>query len=82
MDITVDPIEMQAVTSPSTITTTLYDLIAAMQSVVKPEEDELVVTAMIHLLRSGRIRFMRPSGKADATAHTTLIREGMEPWPS
>ena len=40
---------------PATITTTLYDLIAALQDVVHPGEDALVVATMVHLLCTGRI---------------------------
>ena len=40
---------------PAPITTTLYDLIAALQDVVPPGEDALVVATMVHLLCTGRI---------------------------
>ena len=59
-------------TTPATITTTLYDLIAALQEVVEPEEggplswtpsadavagnDGLVVPIVVSMLRTGRIR--------------------------
>jgi len=45
---------------PATITTTLYDLIAALQDVVQPDEnaDALVVATMVHLLRTGRITLL------------------------
>ena len=39
----------------ATITTTLYDLIAALQDVVPPGEDALVVATMVHLLCTGRM---------------------------
>ena len=42
-------------TQSQTITTTLYDLIAALQDVVQPGEDALVVATMVHLLCTGRI---------------------------
>jgi len=42
-------------TQSQTITTTLYDLIAALQDVVQPGEDALVVATMAHLLRTGRM---------------------------
>ena len=41
------------------ITTTLYDVIAALQSVVAPEDDALVVTIVADWLRSGRLRLPR-----------------------
>ena len=42
-------------THSQTITTTLYDLIAALQDVAQPGEDALVVATMVHLLCTGRI---------------------------
>jgi hypothetical protein len=43
-------------TAPAAITTTLYDLIAALQEVVEPGEDELVVATVVSMMRDGRIR--------------------------
>jgi hypothetical protein len=40
---------------PLRLTTTLYDLLAALQDVVGPDDDPLVVATMVHLLRSGRL---------------------------
>ena len=45
-------------TQSQTITTTLYDLIAALQDVVQPGEDALVVATMVHLLGTGRITLL------------------------
>ena len=42
-------------TTPARLTTTLYDLMAALQDVVGPEDDTQVVATMVHLLRSGRL---------------------------
>ena len=42
----------------ATITTTLYDLIAAIHKVVAPEEDALAVATAVHVLHSGRARFV------------------------
>ena len=42
--------------APSRVTTTLYDVIAALQTVVEPEEDALVVAIVANWLRSGRLR--------------------------
>jgi hypothetical protein len=39
------------------VTTTLYDVVAALQSVVEPEEDVVVVAIVAAWLRSGRLRF-------------------------
>jgi len=41
--------------APARITTTLYDLIAAIQTMVRPEHEDLVVATMVHLLRTGQI---------------------------
>src|SRR5262252_436370 len=43
---------------PATITTTLYGLIEALQDVVQPGEDALVVATMVHLLCTGRITLL------------------------
>jgi hypothetical protein len=46
--------------TPSTTTlTSLYELIAAMQRAVGPDNDTLVVAIVMELLRSGRITFLR-----------------------
>ena len=37
---------------PARITTTLYELIEAIQEVVDPQDDALVVATMVHLLTS------------------------------
>lgn len=41
---------------PARVTTTLYDVMAALQSVVEPEEDDVVVAIVADWLRSGRLR--------------------------
>jgi hypothetical protein len=40
---------------PSRLSLTLYDLIAAIQDVVGPEDDGLVVATVSHLLGAGRL---------------------------
>jgi hypothetical protein len=40
--------------TPATLTTTLYDLIAAVQDVVGADNTTLVVATVQHMLRSGR----------------------------
>ena len=45
------------VVAPTRVTTTLYDVIAALQTVVEPEADDLVVALVAAWLRSGRLRF-------------------------
>jgi len=42
---------------PARLSTTLYDLIAALHAVVAPDEDALVIATVVHLLRSGRITY-------------------------
>lgn len=42
----------------STIRTTLYDLIEAINTEVGPEEEHLVVATLAHLLGSGRLTFL------------------------
>lgn len=44
---------------PTLVTTSLYDLMAAMQESVSPEEDGQVVATIMHLFRSGRLHFVR-----------------------
>ena len=43
---------------PARLTTTLYALLAALQDVVGPDNDLLVVATVVHLLRSGRLTFL------------------------
>ena len=45
-------------TGLSCVTTTLYDLIAAMHNVVESNNDTVVVATIDHLLRAGRIAFL------------------------
>ena len=42
--------------TPTRVTTTLYNVMAALQSVVEPEEDAVVVAIVAAWLRSGRLR--------------------------
>ena len=51
---TVEPSGGKDVT-PASITTTLYDLIAAMQAFVDLDEESLVVAAVASMLRTGRL---------------------------
>ena len=51
----------QRVATPSRRTTTLYDLMAALQDVVGPDDDVLVVATVVHLLRSGRLTVLGPA---------------------
>ena len=40
------------------IVTTLYDLIASLNAQVTPSEDELVITAMKHIMNTRRLTFL------------------------
>jgi hypothetical protein len=56
---------------PSIIHTTLYDLMSALQDAAEPGDEELVVTSVMHLLRSGRLTFLRAvDGLEDTYAAT------------
>ena len=48
--------ERRTAVAPTRVTTTLYDVMAALQSVVEPEEDDVVVAIVAVWLRSGRLR--------------------------
>jgi hypothetical protein len=41
----------------SCLTTTFYDLITAIQAEMDAEDDALVVATVVHLVRSGRLRW-------------------------
>jgi hypothetical protein len=45
--------------SSAVLQTTLYDLMYAMQDAVEPGDEDLVVTAVLHLCRTGRLNFLR-----------------------
>ena len=49
----VDPWEVASADTARTTTTTLYDLVAAVQNAVGPRDGALVVPTLLHLLRSG-----------------------------
>ena len=46
----------------TTITTNLYELIEAVQNQVGPENDELVIATVMHILRSRRATFLYNMG--------------------
>ena len=52
------PVECTTQTSTA-LTTTLYDLTAALQDAAGPDEDTLVVAAVMHLMRSRRLTWRR-----------------------
>ena len=47
-----------ASSDPVSITTTLYDLVAALNAEVNPEDDALVTAAAVHLINANRTRFI------------------------
>ncbi len=49
----------------ATITTTLGELIGAINEEIEPEEDRLVAQVVLHLLESGRIKFLNPKGELE-----------------
>ena len=46
----------------NTVTTNLYKLIETVQNYIGPEDDELVVATVMHLLRAGRATFLYDMG--------------------
>jgi hypothetical protein len=58
-DTSVETGTIAAADTSATLTTTLYDLIAAVQDVVGPQNEALVVATVQHLLRSGRATWGR-----------------------
>jgi hypothetical protein len=49
---------VQTAAERSVCLTTLYDVIAALQTVVKPVEGDLAVALGVHWLRSGSLTFL------------------------
>lgn len=52
------PTPPQTLPPSAVIQTTLYDLIAAISAEVGPDEEEVVLATVVHLLNSGRARFV------------------------
>jgi hypothetical protein len=50
--------EHSTAVAPTRVTTTLYDVMAALHAVVEPEDDALVVAIVAAWLRSGRLRML------------------------
>ncbi len=53
--VTTDEIMVQR---PARLTTTLYELLTAIQDVVGPADDALVVATVQHLVQSGRLTWL------------------------
>jgi hypothetical protein len=54
-------------TGMATVTTTLYDLIAAIRAVVGREEDPMIVATAVHMLQSCRAAFVGDNGPGRRT---------------
>ena len=53
---------LSTVQKSRTITTSLYELLEAVQTTIGPENDELVVATVMYVLRSGRATFLNSMG--------------------
>ena len=51
------PAQVPAYAEPTTIETTLYELVEAISTEVEPGEDDLIIATVVHLLNSGRVKF-------------------------
>lgn len=47
----------------ATVTTTLGELISAINEEVEPQEDRLRAEIVLHLLETGRVRFLNAMGR-------------------
>jgi hypothetical protein len=45
-------------TVPARLTTTLYDVMATLQTVVEPDEDKLVIAVVVYWVRTGCLTFV------------------------
>jgi hypothetical protein len=55
------------------LVTTLYDLIAALHESIEPGEEDLVTTAVVHLLNAGHVKFLdRPLRGVESKPHVAL----------
>ena len=63
---------IQEEATPSCLTTTLYDLIAAIQDGLSPDDDALVVATVVHLLRSGWLRRGQARERLGPSRHETM----------
>jgi hypothetical protein len=53
---------LETIQQSATITTSLYELVEAVQSQVGPEDDELVIATVMYILRARRATFLRHRG--------------------
>jgi hypothetical protein len=52
-------VRLTAAEPQACLMTTLYDVMAALQTIVEPDEDNLVVAVVVQWLRSGRLTLVR-----------------------
>jgi hypothetical protein len=81
MSIEIDSGEMEADAS-TCLTTTLYDLMAALHDVVAPHEDNLVIAIVANWLRTGRVTLLgeaASSRRLRRSATLALCRWGFHP---
>jgi len=55
------------------LVTTFYDLIAALHESIEPGEEDLVTTAVVHLVNAGHVKFLeRPLRGVESKPHVAL----------
>jgi hypothetical protein len=67
-------------TTPLGIMTTLYEVMVALQAVVAPDDDTLVVTTVVQLLRSRRLTRLRADGTLRRTDPCSTRRWDINGW--
>jgi hypothetical protein len=51
----------------TTVETTLYDLVSVLRDELEEEEEELILPILVHLLNSGRVKFIDGQRKYKVT---------------
>ena len=64
--------------APATITTTLYDLLAALQDVVRPGKEALVAATVVSMLRAGRLTWRNRTVALESSQDECDICRGEE----
>ena len=65
-DIAATEMVERATPDTTSITTTLYDLITALNEAVEPWEEDLVTDTVVHLCQTGKLHFLRVAGVVKA----------------
>ena len=68
MNAVLDSARPQA-SAPKAITTTLFEVIEAMQEVADSQDEGLIVATVMDLLRSGKVTFLHPRHVLNALAY-------------